>query len=488
MTTSRSARGLAALAAGALLWGVSAGPAAADQDREQQWVLKNYSMATKVWPISQGEGVIVAVIDTGVDASHPDLSGQVLPGLDLTDPGGDGRTDKQGHGTGMASNIAAHGHGDGAGVMGLAPESKILPIKIDIDAGLSLGSGKPINYHDLATAIRYAADHNAKVINMSFAGPGDFQKEYRDAINYAIQKDVVLVAGAGNDGIPVVSYPAGFPGVVAVSAVTEAGDIWKNSSTGSQVTLAAPGDNIHHAALGGGYDNPSGTSDSSSFVSAIAALVRAKYPNLSAGQVINRMTTTAYQQDGKGPFPNDKYGYGIVSPSGALAANPAVDNGPKENPLLNRAEPDWTNIDGPAASPSAGASKPAAGGAKTPAGGGSATAPQASGDSDSKGSTGMLIAIGGGVVAVIVVVVIILLVRRSKNGNSGGGPGGPGGPGVSGGPGGPGAPGYGYQPQQQAAGYGYPQGQSQPGYPPQQGGQPGYPVQQPPAGGNPYQG
>ncbi len=218
--------------------------------------------------------------------------------------------------------------------------------------------------------------------------------------------------------------------------------------------------------------------------------MRSKYPNLSAGQVINRMTSSAYQQEGQGPFPNDKYGYGIVSPSGALAENPTVDNGPKENPLLNRAEPDWANIDGPAASPSAGASSPASGGAKTPANGGGSAAPQASGDSDSKSNTGMLIAIGGGVIAVIVVVVIVVLVRRSKNGNNGSGPGGPGGPGVPGGPGGPGGPGYGYQqPQQAAAGYGYPQGQQQPGYPPQQqGGQPGYPVQQPPAGGNPYQG
>ncbi|MFB7944094.1 type VII secretion-associated serine protease mycosin [Kitasatospora phosalacinea] len=450
-------------------------------------MLDSYSMAAKVWPISQGEGVTVAVIDTGVDASHPDLSGQILPGLDLTDSHGDGRTDTEGHGTAMASNIAAHGHGDGAGVMGLAPKAKILPIKISLGAESLTKSDGEVR----SKAIRYAVDQGAKVINMSFTGGGSTDESYRAAINYAIQKDVVLVGGAGNFAGTPVDYPAAFPGVVAVSAITDAGDIWKDSTTGPQVTLAAPGSGIHHASLKQGYDTGSGTSDASSFVSAIAALVRSKYPNLSAGQVINRMTSSAAQPEGKGPFPNDKYGYGIASPSKALAANPAVDNGPKENPLLNRAEPDWSNIDGPAASPSAGASKPATGGAKAPSNGGGSTAPQASGDSDSKSSTGMLIAIGGGVVAVIVVVVIILLVRRSKNGNNGGGPGGPGGPGASGGPGAPGAPGYGYQqpPQpQQAAGYGYPQGQSQPGYPPQQGGQPGYPVQQPPAGGNPYQG
>ncbi|WP_285737443.1 type VII secretion-associated serine protease mycosin [Kitasatospora phosalacinea] len=449
-------------------------------------MLKNYSPDVKVWPISQGEGVTVAVIDTGVDASHPDLSGQVLPGLDLTGSGGDGRTDEKGHGTAMASNIAAHGHGGDAGVMGLAPKAKILPIKIDLGDKMQLGEG--VDYGSLAKAVRYAVDHNAKVINMSFGGGGGAPKEFKDAINYAIQKDVVLVAATGNEGAPLPSFPAGFPGVVAVSGVTESGDIWKGSNTGPQVTLAAPAGDIHHAGLNHGYATASGTSDSTAFVSAIAALVRSKYPNLSAGQVINRMTSSAFHPEGKGTFPNDKYGYGIASPSGALAENPAVDNGPKENPLLNRAEPDWANIDSPVASPSAGASKPATGGAKTPSNGGSSTAPQASGDSDSKSSTGMLIAIGGGVIAVIVVVVIIVLVRRSKNGNNGGGPGGPGGSGVPGGPGGPGAPGYGYQQPQQVAGYGHPQGQAQPGYPPQQqGGQPGYPVQ-PPAGGNPYQG
>ncbi|MGW4809161.1 type VII secretion-associated serine protease mycosin [Kitasatospora sp. NPDC004272] len=482
MTTSRSARGLAALAAGALLWGVSAGPAAADQDRDQQWVLKKYNMVGKVWPISQGEGVVVAVIDTGVDANHPDLSGQVLPGLDLTDPSGDGRTDTVGHGTGMASNIAAHGHGDGEGVMGLAPKAKILPIKMDVDAGFGSGTGNEVSYHNFATAIRYGVDHGAKVINMSFGGTGVVQGEYRDAINYAIKKDVVLVAGTGNEGLPLVAYPAGFPGVVAVSAVTESGEIWKDSSTGPQVTLAAPGDSIHHAGLNGGYGSPSGTSDSAAFVSAVAALVRSKYPNLSAGQVINRMTSSAYHQPGQGSFPNDKYGYGIVSPSGSLAENPAVDNGPKENPLLSRSEPDGSKPDGSSAAPSAGASKGSSGAAKPPAAGGDSTAPQASGDSGSKSNSGMLIAIGGGVIAVIVVVVIIVLVRRSKNGNGGGGSGGPGGPGGPGAPVGPGGPGYGYQQgaQQQPVGYGYPQA------PPQVGGQPGYPSQ-PPAGGNPYQ-
>ncbi|WP_146616441.1 S8 family serine peptidase [Kitasatospora sp. SolWspMP-SS2h] len=481
MTTSRTVRGLAALAAGALLWGVSAGPAAADQDRQQQWVLDKYGMAGDVWPVSQGDQVIVAVIDSGVDAGHPDLAGQVLPGLDLTGKGGDGRTDSDGHGTAMASDIAAHGHGDNAGVMGIAPKAKILPVKFDFSDDL----GSSVDNVDFGAGIRFAVDHGAKVINMSFYGGNPSDSGYRGAIEYAIQKDVVLVSASGNHaGLPI-DYPAGFPGVVVVSGVAEDGSIWPKSTTGPQVTLAAPADGIHRADLKQGYTTASGTSESAAIVSGIAALVRSKYPNLSAGQVINRITKGAFKPDGQGSFPNDKYGYGIASPSGALAANPAVDNGPKENPLLGRAEPDYSGTGGKSSAPASPASKAPSAGA------GNSATPQASGDAgDKKSNTGMLVAVGGGVLAVIVIVVVVVLVRRSKNsGGNGGGPGGPGGPGA---PGGPGGPGYGYQqqaPQQQPAGYGYPPPQQtgQPGYPPQQqAGQPGYPQQQPPAGGNPY--
>ncbi|MFD8480919.1 S8 family serine peptidase [Kitasatospora sp. NPDC059673] len=470
MTTSRSVRGLAAFAAGTLLWGVATEPAAADWVRDGQWALKNYRAAEKVWPISRGEGVIVAVIDSGVDADHPDLTGQVLPGLDLTGAGTDARNDTDGHGTGMASNIAAHGHGDNEGAMGLAPKAKILPIKIDWTSG-----AKDSSAADIAKAIRFAVDNNAKVINMSFGGGASTGDGYKEAINYAIQKDVVLVASSGNTaGIPV-ENPGCFPGVVAVSGVAESGDMWEKSTTGPQVTVAAPAVNIYHANQKKGYSAGDGTSDAAAYVSGIAALVRSKYPNLSAGQVINRIIKSTAKPDGKGSFPNDQYGYGIASPGGALAANPQVDNGPKENPLLKRA----TCSDQPAsttsASPGTGASDPA----QAPPAGNGATSPQAS--SDSKSSNGMLIAVGGGVLALVVIVVIVLLVRRSKGGN-GGGPGG------SAGPGGPGGgPGYGYPPQQ-PGGYGQPQpGQGYPPQPPYPQQQAPYPPQQPPAGGNPYQ-
>ncbi|MFJ5926301.1 S8 family serine peptidase [Kitasatospora sp. NPDC092948] len=466
MTTSRSVRGLAALAAGALVWGVSAGPATADTIRDGQWALNSYSAAEKVWPISKGDGVIVAVIDTGV-GDHPDLTGQVLPGADFTSPGKDGRSDADGHGTGMASIIAGHGHGDGAGIMGLAPKAKILPVKIHVGDASNIQTGDGV---EIGKAIRYAVDNGAKVISMSFGGGVKSDDGYQDAINYAFQRDVVLVSSSGNSPGGEIRCPACFPGVVVVGAIEESGDVWGKETTGPEMTLAAPGANIYRANGKQGYSTGDGTSDSTAYVSAIAALVRSKYPDLSAGQVINRMIKSAVQLPNKGTFPNDQYGYGVASPSGALAPNPEVDNGPKENPLVKRAG----SGDGASPkSPGAGATDPA----KTPQAGGDS--PQAS--SDSKSSNGMLIAVGGGVLGLIVIVVIVLLVRRSKSGN-GGGPGGPTGPG---GPGG--GPGHGYPPQQPGPGYGQPQpgqGYPPPPYPQQQA---PYPPQQPPGGGNPYQ-
>lgn len=442
------------------MWGVGAGPAAADTIRDGQWALKNYRAAEKVWPVSEGAGVVVAVLDTGVDAAHPDLTGQVLPGKDFTGRDANGQNDVIGHGTGMASIIAGHGHGDNAGIMGLAPKARILPVKIGVGNAEHLESG---DEKQVGEAIRYAVDNGAKVINMSFGAGTAFDEGYQAAIEYAVQKDVILVTASGNDPTMQLDYPAKFPGVVVASGVTERGELWPKSTTGAEVTLAAPAENIYRANGKKGYSAGDGTSDSAAFVSAIAALVRAEYPDLSAGQVINRMIKTAVKPEGKGPFPNPQFGYGIASPSGALAANPEVDNGPKENPLLKRG--------GSTSKPSGAASDPA----KTPAAGGDSTGSQASGG-DSKSGNGMLIAVGGGVVGLIVIVVIVLLVRRSKGGN-GGGPGGPGGPG--------GGPGHGYPPQQ-PAGYGQPG----PGYPqqapyPQQ--PPPYPPQQPPGGGNPYQ-
>lgn len=473
-------RGMAVLAAGALVWGIGAAPASADTVRDGQWPLNNYHATKDVWPISQGEGVTVAVIDSGV-AEHQDLSGQVLPGTDCSGEGLDYKTDKVGHGTAMASLIAGHGHGDQAGVMGLAPKAKILPVRIgtfDVDSG-SMVSG------NLAECLRYAVDHGARVINMSISG-SSAEAGVRDAVKYAVEKDVVVVASAGNTGGDhPVEYPSAFPGVVSVGAVDQQGNIWSKSNSGPEVTLAAPGVDIYSATAksSSSYGKGNGTSGAAAYVSAIAALVRSKYPNLSAGQVINRMIKSAIAPPDKSPVPNSKYGYGIASAKGALAPNPAVDNGPKENPLLTRVE---SQAD-PSGKPSSAASKPAPG---------NSTAPGDSSAAKEDGGIPVYVLAIVGVLALVVIGGVIVLVRRSRgNGSGGGGNGGGGGGFVP-----PTPPPYGpgaqqFPPQQQApyAGQGQPQQSSYVG---QGNGQPQqfgssqpyqqYPPQQPPAGGSPY--
>ncbi|MFI2611422.1 type VII secretion-associated serine protease mycosin [Kitasatospora sp. NPDC018619] len=329
------ALGAVVLAAGALT-GAGAVPAAlADQVRDQQWALKTFEAETKVWPVSQGEGVTVAVIDSGVNSDHQDLTGQVLPGADFSGTTSDGRTDTDGHGTGMASLIAGHGHGTQAGVMGLAPKAKILPVKVRTSEG-----GQVPEQNDLAAAIRFAVDHGAKVVNMSIGGTFRFDSQARKAVAYAVSKDVVLVGGAGNSGADLsVNYPAAFPGVVAVGAADSNGKVWDNSKSGPELTLLAPGVEIYRASAKSltSYAIGNGTSDSTAYVSATAALIRSKYPNLSAGQVINRIIKSAAPPSG-GAVPNNEYGYGILSPAKALEPSSAVDDGPRENPLAQRAE------------------------------------------------------------------------------------------------------------------------------------------------------
>ncbi|MDH6142533.1 type VII secretion-associated serine protease mycosin [Kitasatospora sp. GP30] len=385
MTGRRSMRGMAALAAGALVWGLAAGPAVADNIRDQQWALKVYDAPNKVWPISQGDGVTVAVLDSGVAANHQDLTGQVLPGTDLTGAETDGRTDSIGHGTAMASIIAGHGHGDQAGVMGLAPKAKILPVRIGIHEVDDISGGPDLKFDQ---ALRFAVDKGAKVVNMSFGGGLRTDPSAREAVQYALSHDVVLVAATGNLASDV-SYPAAFPGVVAVGAVDQHGNVWAKSNHGPETTLVAPGVGIYSAgnASPTDYRFADGTSDATAYVSAIAALVRSKYPDLTAGQVIRRLITTAVAPPDGSAVPNDRYGYGIASPSKALAANPAVDGGPKDNPLLNRVEsqgaPDSAS---PAPVPQAAA------------GGG--------------GGVSVWLYVAGGVVLLLVVGGIVVLVRR----------------------------------------------------------------------------
>jgi type VII secretion-associated serine protease mycosin len=286
--------------------------ASADQTRRDQWALETLQ-AESAWKISTGKGVTVAVIDDGVNSSHIDLQGNVLPGRDFVDGGSTAPDAGDDHGTAMASIIAAHGHGANDGVIGLAPEARILPVR-DFETG---GPGLP-------ASIRYAVDNGASVINVSqcFVSSSTQRiNEVSSAVEYAVSRDVLVVGGSGNDGRSEKCYPAASPGALAVGAVTSDGTIWQDSNFGSHVTLVAPGAKIVAAAgSGNAYRMGTGTSDAAAYVSAAAALLRAKFPDLTAGQIANRLVKTAVLPGSAKTLslPDEKYGYGSIRPLAAL--------------------------------------------------------------------------------------------------------------------------------------------------------------------------
>ncbi|MEZ0094027.1 S8 family serine peptidase [Streptacidiphilus sp. EB129] len=304
--------------------------ACADQVRDAQWPLTAFRTQAQVWPQSTGKGVIVAVIDGGVRATHQDLIGQVQGGKDFVH-GGNGwhDYDATGHGTAMASLIAGHGHGAQGveGIKGLAPGATILPLTVAIGSSSALDS-------QTADAIHYAVEQGAAVINMSYGSAYPDTTE-RAAIAYAESHNVVLVAGAGNDGLQVDNYPAAYPGVVSVGAADENGAVWSKSDYGHSLVLTAPG--VRIVAAGANSDSEyrlsDGTSDATAYVSAAAALLRSKYPNLTAGQIVNRLVKTAIDPNAAAgqTAPDPHFGYGIIRPDAALSST--IPPGPSAGPL-----------------------------------------------------------------------------------------------------------------------------------------------------------
>ena len=233
----------------------------------------------RAWDASptKGANITVAVVDTGVDQQHPDLAGRVLSGTNIA-PTTNSVQDDNGHGT-MVAGIIAADMNNLRGIAGIAPQAKILPVKV-LDAG---GGGNDV---DIANGIKWAADHGAKVINLSLGGAGD-DPVLDQQVNYALAHDVVVVSAAGNDGSETVGYPAAIPGVIAVSATTHGNALTAFSSYGSRIDIAAPGLDITSTALGvppsaDTYATESGTSFASPIVSGVAALVRAQHAGMDA--------------------------------------------------------------------------------------------------------------------------------------------------------------------------------------------------------------
>lgn len=267
----------------------------------------------EAWETTQGSGaVVIAVVDSGVKLDHPAFAGRLTAGYDFVNED-DLADDDVGHGTHTAGIIAA-AIDDGAGMAGVCPHCRIMPIKV-------LNAANVGSWSDLARGIIYATDHGADIINLSVGAPVPSQT-LEAAINYALDHDVIVVAAAGNLAGETPFYPAALDGVIGVSATTAEDVRWDRSNYGSYIDLAAPGDLIYSTYyqldnLFGGYTYMSGTSMAAPFVSGLAGLILSIDPALTRTDVMQMLYDGA---DDLGPAGWDaEYGYGRINAANTLS-------------------------------------------------------------------------------------------------------------------------------------------------------------------------
>ncbi|MFD0419433.1 S8 family serine peptidase [Streptomyces sp. NPDC127108] len=387
-------------AAGVLaLLSVGLAPSAvADDVQSKQWYLDAMG-AKELWDVSTGEGVKVAVVDTGVTET-PSLKGRVLAGKDVTGLKGGALDDYLGHGTTMAELIA--GSGRGGGLKGLAPGAKIISYRLTLTGAPGKGKGKGKdgkgNYED-AEVIRAAADSDARIISMSF-GSELMHPSVARAVKYAASKGKLMFASVGNDAQKknFIGYPAAYPHVTGISSADKSGKVADYSEFGEYVDLAAPGRNLPQwcdATFRSYCDGEGGTSASTAIASASAALIWSKHPNWTANQVLRVLIDTAGRSWPKDE-PSDYLGYGLVRPAPNLLKNRGNPGPPDIDPLTNEKTP------GAAASPSAPqeeSSKSASQPSKDPA----ADEPAEAASGSKSDDNDQLWMVGGGVAAAAVI-------------------------------------------------------------------------------------
>ncbi|MFD8142808.1 type VII secretion-associated serine protease mycosin [Streptomyces sp. NPDC059708] len=296
------------------------------QIAERPWPLQRLTFDA-LWARTRGAGVRVAVIDSGVDRVNPQLAGALdtAAGRDFLDPGGDGTHDTVGHGTKVAGLIAARPRA-GTGFVGLAPEATVIPIRQNDGRG----AARPA---DLARAIDHAVDHGAQVINVSqdTTAPQSADSELARAVGRAVTRAVV-VASAGNDGGDGVrrrTYPAAFPGVLAVAASDRNDERAAFSQPGDFVGVAAPGVDVVSTVPGSGQCVDDGTSFSAPYVAGVAALLRAAHPGWTVREVVWQIQNTARRSvNGR----DDQLGWGVVDPVRALTHDRETPTAPVPDP------------------------------------------------------------------------------------------------------------------------------------------------------------
>jgi thermitase len=271
-----------------------------------QWGLTKIG-APQAWEVTTGSSdLTIAIVDSGIDLDHPDLSGKIILGYDYVN--GDWVPDDDyGHGTHVAG-IAAAWTDNGQGVAGVSWGARLMALKV-LDAE---GTG---SYADVASAVTYAADNGAKIINLSLGGPYDSQTLH-DAVIYAHNAGCVLAAATGNDGDPVVLYPAKYAEALAVAATGSTDQLAWFSNYGPEVDAAAPGVSIYSTYLGGGYTFMSGTSMATPHVAGLGALIWSEYPSYTNDQVEGRIERTAL--DLGAPGWDQYYGHGRIDAQAAL--------------------------------------------------------------------------------------------------------------------------------------------------------------------------
>ena len=271
-----------------LLW-----PAGVPNDPDYSATQASYLSAIGVpsaWEVTTGsEAVVVAVLDSGVDASHPDLAGRVVPGRNVVDSNDD-TTDERGHGTNMAGIVGAATN-NALGVAGVSWAAKIMPVKVTNPSGAATDT-------NVAAGIVWAVDHGADVISISLSAPVDDHVLQR-GVDYATMHDVLVVAAAGNNRSGVPEFPAACRDVVAVGATDASGRRTRFSNFGPWVDVNAPGvDIITTKANSAGFTTVAGTSAATALVSGVAVLLRAAYPHATRAEIADRLRRSAF---GRGP-------------------------------------------------------------------------------------------------------------------------------------------------------------------------------------------
>jgi hypothetical protein len=364
--------------------------------------------------VSEGAGVIVGVVDSGVQATLPDLAGRVLPGSSVH--GGDARTDIPnstvhyfGHGTGVAGFIV--GTGRGAGMLGVAPQAKVIPYG-DSDAGAeATASGTE-------AGIRWVVAHGARIVNVSSAGAAPCPDAMQAAVDDAVRHDAIVVAGTGNSPGSAIGYPANCVGAIAVGGLADSAGFraWSGESAGPQLDFVAPAQKLRQLLLDNTLSaaDSQGTSLSTAIVSGTFALLRSKFPHDTARQIVTRALYNVHNGFGGKVFAkriSDQLGYGEILPRFALTEAPPRN---AVNPIYDAIDRHLQAEAGPSSSPSSDQSSSATGGATSAASSAPAatSTPHASGGGGS--STGVVVGVIAAIVVVLAVGLGIAFSRRSR--------------------------------------------------------------------------